>query len=237
MTLRETAGRMYVAGCDVSAEPSSSAGTARSAELVVVSARTPEAVRVAAARLRQHVIDHPSVSLADIAFSAMATRAAMESRLAFAVPDRATLVEALGAASADASADIPSVPRDAATPKLALVFPGQGSQWLGMGRELLRDEPVFAETLAACDRAIAVETGWSVIAKLQALADPSAMDRVDVVQPLLFALEVALATLWRSWGVEPDGVVGHSMARSPRRTSSARCRSRTPPPSSAAGAR
>ena len=211
MTLRETAGRMYVAGCEVSAEPSSSAGALRSAELVVVSARTPEAVRVAAARLQKHVIDHPSVPLADIAFSAMATRAAMESRLAFAVPDRDALLEALGAASADASADIPSVPRDGATPKLALVFPGQGSQWLGMGRGLLREEPVFAEALAACDRVIALETGWSVIAKLEASVEPSTMDRIDVVQPLLFALEVALAALWRSWGVEPDGVVGHSM--------------------------
>jgi acyl transferase domain-containing protein/acyl carrier protein len=209
LTLRETAGRLYVAGCEVAADSASDAR--RSAELVVLSARTPEAVRVAAGRLRKHVVDHPSVPLTDIAFSAMATRAAMESRLAFAVPDRDALLDALGAASADASADIPSVPRDAATPKLALVFPGQGSQWLGMGRGLLREEPVFAETLAACDRAIALETGWSVVAKLEASADPSALDRMDVVQPLLFALEVALAALWRSWGVEPDGVVGHSM--------------------------
>src|SRR5262249_54969758 len=91
------------------------------------------------------------------------------------------------------------------------VFPGQGSQWLGMGRQLLVQEPLFRTSLEACDRAIQAEAGWSLLAELGADESCSQLDRIDVVQPVLFAMEVALAALWRSWDVQPDAVVGHSM--------------------------
>ncbi len=179
---------------------------ARSAELVVLSARTPQALRAYAARLREHVDAHPELSLADLAYSLITTRSPMESRLALAVSSREELREALEdalAGPADGSGGVP--------PKVVFVFPGQGSQWLGMGRNLLDEEPAFTEALGACDRAIAAETGWSVLEELKAPAEKSHLDRIDVVQPVLFAMEVALAALWRSWGVEPHAVIGHSM--------------------------
>ncbi|HEX5496861.1 MAG TPA: acyltransferase domain-containing protein [Mycobacteriales bacterium] len=96
-------------------------------------------------------------------------------------------------------------------PRVAFVFPGQGSQWVGMGRRLLRCEPVFAAAIRECDAAAGAFVDWSLAAELRAGRSVSRFDRIDVVQPVLFAVQVALAALWRSWGVEPDAVVGHSM--------------------------
>ncbi|MCC3332253.1 type I polyketide synthase [Nocardia abscessus] len=96
-------------------------------------------------------------------------------------------------------------------PRVVFVFSGQGSQWLGMGRALLAGEPAFRAAVEACDHAIQKETGWSVIDELTAQPSTSRLDRVDVVQPVLFAMEVALAALWRSKGIQPDAVIGHSM--------------------------
>jgi polyketide synthase 7 len=88
------------------------------------------------------------------------------------------------------------------------VFPGQGVEWLGMGVALLDGSPVFAARLAECDAALRPYTGWSVCEVLR--DGGSLLDRVDVVQPALFAVMVSLAALWRSFGVEPAAVVGHS---------------------------
>ncbi|MFE4643259.1 acyltransferase domain-containing protein, partial [Streptomyces sp. NPDC056730] len=91
--------------------------------------------------------------------------------------------------------------------KVAFVFPGQGSQWLGMGAALAESSPVFRDSLDACAEALAPHVDWSL---WDVLADGAELDRVDVVQPALFAVMVSLAALWRSYGVEPDAVVGHS---------------------------
>ena len=93
--------------------------------------------------------------------------------------------------------------------RVVFVFPGQGSQWVGMARELLADDATFALAMARVDAAIDAETGWS---PLELLAGDSArLDDIDVVQPLLFAVQVALAARWQAWGVHPAAVIGHSM--------------------------
>ncbi|TGA84606.1 acyltransferase domain-containing protein, partial [Streptomyces sp. MZ04] len=94
--------------------------------------------------------------------------------------------------------------------RTVFVFPGQGGQWLGMGRGLYASSPAFRAALDACDRAVGAELGWSVVELLHADADafPAGVERV---QPALWAVEVALAAAWRELGVEPRLCVGHSM--------------------------
>ncbi|MDI3284903.1 type I polyketide synthase [Polyangium sp. 15x6] len=96
-------------------------------------------------------------------------------------------------------------------PRVVFVFPGQGSQWLGMGRQLLAEEEEFRSSLKTIDQAIQREGHFSVLEELAAPEGQSRLGEIDVIQPVLFAIEVALAALWRSWGVEPDAVIGHSM--------------------------
>ncbi|HET9381462.1 MAG TPA: type I polyketide synthase, partial [Streptomyces sp.] len=94
--------------------------------------------------------------------------------------------------------------------RVVWVFPGQGSQWVGMGRELLDASPVFAERVAECAAALGRWVDWSLVDVLRGDADPGLLDRVDVVQPASFAVMVGLAAVWGSVGVRPDAVLGHS---------------------------
>jgi acyl transferase domain-containing protein/surfactin synthase thioesterase subunit/acyl carrier protein len=95
--------------------------------------------------------------------------------------------------------------------KLAFVFPGQGPQWWAMGRELWQQEPVFCEVLKQCDDLLCSYVRWSLVEELLAAEDQSRLNETDIAQPALFALQIALVALWRSWGIEPTAVVGHSL--------------------------
>ncbi|WP_062214439.1 type I polyketide synthase [Streptomyces sp. NBRC 109706] len=187
------------------------------ARLLTLSAATTPALRASAAALADHLTgDGTRQSLRDICHTAATRRTRHEARLALAVEDRAEAAESLRAfAEGQAEAGVATSDYTAPghRPRIAFVFPGQGSQWPGMAQELLDDEPVFARTMAACDRAIHAEAGWSVRQVLRE-ADEDRLAELDVIQPTLWAIEISLAELWRSWGVEPDVVIGHSMGES-----------------------
>ncbi|MFE3553213.1 type I polyketide synthase, partial [Streptomyces kronopolitis] len=179
---------------------------------VPLSARSAEALRDQAARLRAHLLTRPAgCELPGLGFSLATTRSAFEHRAVLVAADRDDLDRGLREIAEGAMvSDVPrGVARDGSA-RPVLVFPGQGSQWAGMARELLDTAPVFADRLAACETALAPFVDWSLTAVLRGDADAPDLERVDVVQPALWAVMVSLAELWRSYGVEPDAVVGHS---------------------------
>src|SRR5262249_48051303 len=94
--------------------------------------------------------------------------------------------------------------------KTVFVFPGQGSQWPAMARDLLETAPAFRDHLHSCAQALAPYTDWDLLALLRQDPDPPTLERVDVVQPALFSVLVSLANLWTTLGIRPDAVVGHS---------------------------
>jgi acyl transferase domain-containing protein/surfactin synthase thioesterase subunit len=98
-----------------------------------------------------------------------------------------------------------------ASDKIVMIFPGQGSQWLGMGRELFDKEPVFRHSIESCNTAFREYTDWSLTDQLFATPETSRLNEINVIQPMLCAVQISLATLWMSWGIKPQAVVGHSM--------------------------
>ncbi len=170
----------------------------------VLSGHNPGALRGQAARLLTWPGGDGPASPADIGFSLATTRALLSQRavLLGGTPGQLAAVAAGEPADGVIRGVAPAGPRDA-----VFLFPGQGAQWAGMAAGLLADAPVFAARLRDCEQALRPFTGWSLA---DALADADALRRVDVVQPALWAVMVALAGLWQSYGVRPAAVAGHS---------------------------
>lgn len=195
--------------------PVEQAASIRSAELVMLSAKTAVALRAASARLSEYVTAHADVSLGDLAFNLATTRTMMDERLAVVVPTREALT---GVLDAVAGGELPAAAavgqRRQSRGKLAWLFTGQGAQQHGMGRELCDEWPVFGEALDAAITAIDEYTDRPLRSVMWAQGASSESDRLDetaYTQPAIFAYGWALSALWRSWGVEPDLVGGHSV--------------------------
>ncbi|MGE7390490.1 type I polyketide synthase, partial [Streptomyces sp. NPDC004126] len=165
-----------------------------------LSGKGAAALTAQTARLRQFVRSDATLRPEDVALSLAATRSAFDHR---AVAFGSTREELLAALEAPAAAGVAD-----AGGKTVFVFPGQGSQWAGMGVELLDSSPVFAARFAEVAAAVEAHVDWSVEEVLR--GDGEALTRIEVLQPVLFAVMVSLAELWRAAGVEPDAVVGHS---------------------------
>src|SRR6266542_2122420 len=193
-------------------EAASQVASPRAAELVVLSAKSAEALDAAAARLADHVKAHPEQALSDIAYSLATMRSHHEHRLALAVGTRAELVSGLEAAS---RGELPGgASRDEARSRgrRAWLFTGQGSQHVGMGRGLWEEWPAFREAFDATCVALDPHLEAPLREVMWAAAAQTAMlDETGWTQPALFALQVGLSALWRSWGIEPDVVAGHSI--------------------------
>lgn len=176
----------------------------------VLSARSEEALRAQASTLHSYVSAHPGFRPADVGLSLATTRDVFEHRaVVFAAGDDGTR---------ELESIRPEGPPTAAGPGPVLVFPGQGGQWLGMGRDLLDDDGVLAaafnDGVRACEQALDPYVDWSLTAVLRGEADSPPLTgadaSADVVQPVLWAVMVSLARVWESLGVRPAAVVGHS---------------------------
>ncbi|MDX3580173.1 type I polyketide synthase, partial [Streptomyces sp. FL07-04A] len=201
---------------DPSAEHAADAASPAPAAVVpwVLSAKSPEALRGQAARLAGFVTAHPGVDVAGVGSSLVAGRAAFEHRAVVVAGEGEELA---GALRALAVGEVPAaaVTGEVASGRTVFVFPGQGSQWLGMAVGLYAQAPVFRARLEECARALAPFVEWDLLEVL--LGDAGGvggaggaggvlLERVDVVQPALWAVMVSLAELWRSFGVVADAV-------------------------------
>ncbi|OIJ90608.1 polyketide synthase [Streptomyces sp. MUSC 14] len=187
----------------------------QAAKPFVVSARGAAALRGQATALTAYLAEHPDVDLDALGRSLVTSRGVHDRRAVVLAGDVAALtagLTAIAAGETDLTEDVVLGEGDDMD-RPVFVFPGQGGQWLGMAVDLWDASPVFAAAMAECDAALAPHVGWDGAGLRDVLTGaPGApsMDRVDAVQPALFAVMVSLARLWRSLGVEPAAVVGHS---------------------------
>jgi acyl transferase domain-containing protein/aryl carrier-like protein len=182
--------------------------------LVVLSARSAEALEASARSWREYLADCAgNVSLEAIASSAALRRTHHDHRLAVVARSPEELAEHLdGYTRREAQ---PGVAHGRAASdrrrRIAFVCSGQGPQWWGMGRQLLEEEPVFRAAIERCDAIVRRLGAWSPFEELTAPMARSRMDNTAISQPCIFALQVALAELWASWGVRPETLLGHSV--------------------------
>ncbi|WP_159050581.1 type I polyketide synthase, partial [Streptomyces cellostaticus] len=176
----------------------------------VVSARSAEGLAGQAGRLREWVAARPELEPVDVAWSLAVSRSVFEHRAVVVGGDRDELVTGLEslAGGVPAGSVVSGVARSGA--RVVFVFPGQGSQWLGMGRELAESSPVFAARLAECEQALRPFVDWSLTDVLAGAPGAPELESADVVQPALWAVMVSLAAVWEAAGVTPDALVGHS---------------------------
>ncbi|MBN1489436.1 MAG: polyketide synthase dehydratase domain-containing protein, partial [Phycisphaerae bacterium] len=193
-----------------------SESVARRPWLLPLSARSQDALEDIARAYHEALSDGGSLAdaaLRDVCHTAAQRRLHHDYRLAVVAEDRRALISHLGAFLMGERR--PTVASNRVTsgkrPKVAFVCSGQGPQWWAMGRELYAAEPVFADMINRCDAILRQHAKWSLRAELLADESDSKMDVTSIAQPAIFAIQVALAALWRSWGVEPDLVIGHSV--------------------------
>ncbi|CAM5607741.1 Polyketide synthase OS=Streptomyces antimycoticus OX=68175 GN=SANT12839_037230 PE=4 SV=1 [Streptomyces antimycoticus] len=174
-----------------------------------VSGKSEAALRAQAAKLLAHLDADPALRPLDIGHSLATTRAAFEQRAVLVGTDRDEFAGGLDALAQGAG---PAQPGAGGLNRGQgrIRVPGQGSQWVGMAVELLDASPVFAARIDECAAALAEFTDWSLVDVLREAEGAPSLERVDVVQPVLFSVMVSLAELWRSLGVRPSAVVGHS---------------------------
>ena len=185
------------------------------AMILPIGARSSEGLQALAKSYREFLADESKagIALGDICYSAALRRGHGDHRLTVVGANRREMTEQLDAFAAGETRLSMAVGKRTASQShhVAFVFSGMGSQWWAMGRQLLAEEPLFRRTVEKCSDLLQELTGWSLLEELMAGEEHSRIHETQIAQPAIFAIQAGLAALWRSWGIEPDAVVGHSV--------------------------
>ncbi|MBC1192080.1 type I polyketide synthase [Microcystis aeruginosa CS-558/01A06] len=183
----------------------------RPAHLLTLSAKSDDALDDLAQKWVNYLEKNPQLNLADLAFSANTGRGQFNHRLAILAKSTLEAKDSLTAfTQKQACLNVFSqAVAKSRQNKIAFLFTGQGSQYADMGRQLYETQPTFRHALEECDRLLQPYLEKSLLEVLY--SDSSLLDQTAYTQPALFAIEYALYKLWQSWGIKPDGVLGHSV--------------------------
>lgn len=192
--------------------PDEAAGRASSAPLLLpLSAKSKESLKALASQYAQ-CLQRDDVPAPEFLRRVSVKRSHYERRALVQAADRSELVARLESfARGDPSEGVAHLENPAGPAPLTFVYSGMGPQWWGMGQELMAAEPLFLEKIEECDEVFQRISGWSLLKEMRSGEASSRMARTQVAQPANFALQVALTALWRSWGIVPAAVVGHSV--------------------------
>jgi acyl transferase domain-containing protein/NADPH:quinone reductase-like Zn-dependent oxidoreductase/NAD(P)-dependent dehydrogenase (short-subunit alcohol dehydrogenase family)/SAM-dependent methyltransferase/acyl carrier protein len=187
---------------------------------ITLSARSEDALRGCAMKLAAWLTERLNLNgdspvLPDLVYTLGARRNHHPHRLTIVAQSTSDLIQELDAFAIkqdSAKARTSFTPRSESAPRIAFVMSGQGPQWWGMGRELMQHEPVFRRVIEHCDAAMRGIANFSLLEELSRSEETSQMHRTEIAQPAIFAMQVALAELWKSWGVHPAAVTGHSVS-------------------------
>jgi acyl transferase domain-containing protein len=191
-------------------EPAGTVDVTRQHHLLTVSARTPEALKQLAGRYARHLTAAPGHSVEDVCFTCGTARSHFPFRVAVLCDSSSDAREKLEAFAANRSCDSVFEGSAQRPPRVAFLFTGQGAQYAGMARELYETQPTFRRVVDQCDVVARQARGRGLLPVLYGESG-STIDETAEAQPALFAVAVGLAELWRSWGIDPSVVLGHSV--------------------------
>jgi acyl transferase domain-containing protein/NADPH:quinone reductase-like Zn-dependent oxidoreductase len=190
---------------------SPAAGTDPDAALILpLSAQSEIALRELSQAWVRFLEESPA-SITDLCHTAALRRTHYDHRVAVIGRSKSELGGKLQDFLTKPTADNEIDQRRREAPRVGFVFCGQGPQWFGMGRELYAEEPAFREAVNECSELLRPLSQWSLVDELHRTEKESRLNQTEIAQPALFALDVALASLWKSWGIVPDALVGHSV--------------------------
>jgi acyl transferase domain-containing protein len=184
--------------------------------LLTLSAKNEEALKASAHRYQQYLADHPEIPLADVCFTANSRRSHFNHRLALVAKNTLEMGQKLeNFCNLEKTKETKNF-KKRKSPKIVFLFAGQGCQYVGMGRQLYETQPTFRKTLDSCAEILQPHLDKPLLEILYPSdLDPETasfyLEQTAYTQPALFALEYSLAELWRSWGIEPAVVIGHSV--------------------------
>ena len=178
--------------------------------ILPISANSPAALQSAAEKYRE-LLSQSGTGVRAVCAAAATRRSHLSHRLCLVGASQDSILEQLDRHARADSAQAPISETVSTGEAPVFVFSGQGPQWWGMGRELLQEEKIFREKIEECDELFSGFGEWSLLEELLRDEASSRMQQTAIAQPAIFSLQVALASLWQSWGVKPAAVVGHSV--------------------------